>query len=68
MKIVEARHVPVYEVRCSECKSVIRYKACEVSLSHITCPVCGAPIWANTISPVDYEPFYEPLEEVNRDE
>lgn len=59
MKIVKANGIPIYEVTCQECKSVIRYKACEVFLSFITCPVCGKPIWANTIRPVAYEPLEE---------
>ena len=56
MEVVEKKPVPIYEVKCHECKSRIRYKACEVSWSHITCPVCGASLWANTIYAVDYEP------------
>lgn len=56
MKIVKANDVPIYEVTCEECKSVIRYKACEVVWCHITCPVCGIALWANTVSPVAYEP------------
>lgn len=52
MEIVDRKPVPIYEVVCHECKSTIRYKACEVSFCHITCPVCGVPIWASTIAPV----------------
>ena len=55
MKIVKANNVPIYEVTCEECKSIIRYKACEVAFCHITCPVCGIALWANTVSPVAYE-------------
>lgn len=55
MKIVKANGVPIYEVTCIECKSIIRYKACEVSWCHIICPVCGVSLWANMISPVAYE-------------
>ena len=55
MKIVKANDVPIYEVTCEECKSVIRYKACEVAYCHITCPVCGVSLWANTVCPVTYE-------------
>ena len=55
MKIVKENGVPIYEVTCEECKSVIRYKACEVAWCHITCPVCGIALWANTVSPVAYE-------------
>lgn len=54
MKVIETRLVPVYEEVCHECKSKIQYKACEVSMCHIICPVCGVAIWANTIKPVEY--------------
>ena len=63
MEIVKRKSVPVYEVVCHECKSIIHYKACEVSFCHITCPVCGVPIWANTICPVAYEPPKEMSED-----
>lgn len=52
MEIVDRKPVPIYEVVCPECKSTIRYKACEVSFCHIICPVCGTAIWASTIAPV----------------
>lgn len=52
MEIVDRKPTPIYEVVCNECGSRIRYKAAEVSLCHITCPVCGVALWANTICPV----------------
>lgn len=55
MEIVNAKPIPIYEVTCEECKSVIRYKACEVAYCHITCPVCGISLWANTCCPVSKE-------------
>jgi len=55
MEVIERRPVPIYEVTCHECKSRIQYKASEVSLCHITCPVCGVSLWANTIKPVRME-------------
>ncbi len=55
MIIVEKKPVPLYEVVCGECFSRIRYRASEVSLSHIQCPVCGISLWANTIKPVGFE-------------
>ena len=55
MEVVDKKPVPIYEVVCDECHSKIQYKACEVSLQHITCPVCGVGLWANTIRPVRYE-------------
>lgn len=56
MKIVKTNGVPIYEITCEECKSVIRYKACEVAWCQIICPVCGVSLWADTICPVAYEP------------
>ena len=55
MEVVDKKPVPIYEVVCHECKSRIQYKACEVSWSHITCPVCGMSLWADRVSPVRYE-------------
>ena len=55
MEVIERNPVPIYEVTCMECKSKIQYKASEVYYCHITCPVCGVSLWANTISPVRME-------------
>ena len=56
MIVAERKPVPIYEVECMECGSVIQYKKSEVSFtSYITCPVCGMSIWADTIRPVRYE-------------
>lgn len=55
MTVVEKKPVPIYELECIECKSKIQYKASEVSWYHITCPVCGISLWANTIVPVRME-------------
>lgn len=63
MEIVERHQVPIYEERCVECGSVIRYKASEVSWHHIVCPVCGVSLWANTICPVAYDPPEKGTEE-----
>ena len=52
MIVVERKPVPIYEVTCYECKSKIQYKASEVMIHHITCPVCGVSIWADTVYPV----------------
>lgn len=59
MEVVDKKPVPIYEVVCHECKSRIQYKACEVAWQHITCPVCGVDLWANTICPVRYEEVQE---------
>lgn len=56
MKVVDKKLVPIYQLTCQECKSVIEYKAVEVQWCHITCPVCGVGNWANTICAVRYEP------------
>ena len=55
MFIVEKNPIPIYQVICHECKSKIQYKASEVHLCHITCPVCGMALWADTILSVRME-------------
>lgn len=56
MSVVDRKPVPIYEAECSECHSKIQYRKSEVSIySRIICPVCGMPVWANTIRPVRYE-------------
>ena len=55
MEVVNKKPVPIYQVECCECKSVIQYRASEVAWCHITCPVCGVSLWANTIAPVRME-------------
>lgn len=55
MTVTDKKPIPIYEVVCHECKSKIQYKAAEVSWCHITCPVCGVSLWANTIAPVRME-------------
>ena len=57
MEVIEKHIVPVYELECCECKSKIRYKASEVFICHITCPVCGVPNWANTTCPVNEKEY-----------
>ena len=65
MTVVERKPVPIYSVICSECKSVIEYKASEVSISHIRCPVCGIAVWADTILPVRMEDTSEEIDDEN---
>ena len=56
MNVVDRKPVPIYEAECAECHSKIQYRKSEVSFcSHITCPVCGVSVWADTIWPVNYE-------------
>lgn len=59
MIVVEKKPVPIYEAECPECHSKIQYKAAEVSICHITCPVCGVSLWASPICPVRMEETYE---------
>lgn len=54
MLIIIRKPVPLYELTCSECGSVIRYKASEVHCMHIDCPVCGVFNWAEANIPVAY--------------
>ena len=53
MVVFDRKPVPIYELRCAECKSVIWYKAAEISLCHITCPVCGFSNWADAVAPIE---------------
>lgn len=55
MIVIERKPIPIYEVECFECKSKIQYKKSEVFTCHITCPVCGVSLWAETIMPVKFE-------------
>ena len=41
VKVIRKEKVPVYELECFECKSILHYTRSDVSLMHITCPVCG---------------------------
>lgn len=54
MIVVDKKPVPIYEVKCPECKSKIQYKKSEVFVCHIQCPVCGVAVWADTIAPVRF--------------
>lgn len=55
MEIVKEMPVPIYEVECYECHSVIRYKRSDVCLGSITCPVCGMILHATTVFPINME-------------
>ena len=55
MWVVVKKPVPIYETKCPECKSVLRYTKSEVCRCHITCPVCGVSLWADTVSPIGRE-------------
>ena len=49
MEVVKRNPIPLYEIECHECNSVIRFQAGEVdAYEHITCPVCGVktPVWS----------------------
>jgi len=55
MTVIDKKPVPIYEVECFECHSIIHYKKCEISNCFITCPVCGMSIMVTAISPIKYE-------------
>ena len=55
MTVIERKPVPIYQVVCPECGSRIEYKKSEVYTCHISCPVCGVSIWADTIRPLRME-------------
>lgn len=55
MEIVKEMPVPIYEVECYECHSVIRYKRSDVHLGSIVCPVCGMTLHTTTVFPVNAE-------------
>lgn len=52
MRVTDRKPVPYYKLICFECGSTIEYKASEVRYCHITCPVCGTSLWAQTILPI----------------
>jgi hypothetical protein len=53
--IIDEKPIPIYEVTCPECGSVLEYTAADVSYSHITCPVCRSSVWAMTLMPKRYK-------------
>ena len=55
MEIVKEMPVPIYEVECYECHSVIRYKRSDVNLCSLICPVCGVILHATCVFPVNAE-------------
>lgn len=63
MQVVERKPVPIYEVICVECESILRYQASEVQHCHITCPVCRTSLWVTTDSPVAFKDTEPPKEE-----
>lgn len=56
MEVVKRNPIPLYEIECPECKSVIRYKASEVDkFERITCPVCGMSFKVSTLFSITYK-------------
>ena len=55
INIIDEKPIPIYEVNCPECGSVLEYTANEVAYSHITCPVCRCSMWAMTLRPKRYQ-------------
>lgn len=45
--VIKEGKTPVYEVECYECGSVLHYNRVDVSLMHITCPICNCSISVN---------------------
>ena len=39
--VIRKGKTPIYEIECYECGSILHYTRADVSLVHITCPVCG---------------------------
>ena len=42
--IIKEGKTPIYQVECYECKSILRYTRADVSLMHISCPICKCSI------------------------
>lgn len=51
--VIKEEKVPIYETECYECGSLLHYTKADVSLLHITCPICGC---SNSV-------FYKPADE-----
>lgn len=52
--VVKENSVPVYELKCCECKSIIRYTKADEHLGRITCPVCNMSNESFTVHPIDH--------------
>lgn len=55
MTVINKKPVPIYEVECFECHSVINFKKSEVHSCFIKCPVCGVSLMVTPLHPVRYE-------------
>lgn len=55
INVIDEKPIPIYEVTCPECGSVLEYTANEVAYSHIYCPVCRSSMWAMTLRPKRYQ-------------
>ena len=45
MQIIKHMPIPIYEIECKECGSVIHFRAAESQRDMIACPVCGVTVW-----------------------
>ena len=52
MEIIKENPVPIYELECNECHSVIHYQKSDAPYSMISCPVCGTLVFATGMNPV----------------
>lgn len=52
--VIKEGKTPIYQVECYECKSILRYTRADVSLMHITCPICKCSVGV----------YYHPADEV----
>ena len=55
MIIVERKPVPIYEIECIECHSILHFKKSEVRSCFISCPVCDMSNMVTLFHPVEYE-------------
>ena len=63
MVVFDKKPVPMYEVECWECHSIIQYKRSEIINLFARCPVCGVLISVIPTSPINKE---ENNNDVNR--
>ena len=54
MKVIKRGEIPIYEIECSTCGSLIRYSAAEVEGEEFPCPVCTRPVWTVIARKVGY--------------
>lgn len=56
MKVVKVGRVPVYEMECPECHSVLQFTTLDIEYPCIiSCPVCGKSCSADLSNRIDEE-------------